>query len=120
MAYDEETARRLRGLLRRFADISERKMMGGLAFMTGEAMFCSVSGRGGLLVRVEPSSLEAALREAGAERADMAGRTMAGFVRVRPDAIATDEALRGWVERGLAAAAALDKPKATAGKRRVR
>ena len=118
MAYDEEMARRLRGLLSERPDVSEKKMMGGLAFVTGGSMFCSVSGRGGLLVRVTPSSLETALNEPGVERADMAGRQMSGFVRVRLEGLASDKALRGWIERGLAAVAALEKPKP--GRRRVR
>ena len=52
MAYDEETAARVRKVLSGRRDVVEKKMMGGLSFMVDGAMFCSVSGRGGLLVRV--------------------------------------------------------------------
>ena len=36
------------------ADLHERKMMGGVAFMVKGGMCCAVSGRGGMLVRVGP------------------------------------------------------------------
>ena len=51
-AYDEETAARVRKVLSGRRDVVEKKMMGGLSFMADGAMFCSVGGRGGLLVRV--------------------------------------------------------------------
>ena len=52
MAYDEETAGRIRKLLADRSDVVEKKMMGGLSFMVQDRMCCAVSGRGGLLVRV--------------------------------------------------------------------
>ena len=52
MAYDEKTAERVRALLSDRRDVVEKKLMGGLCFMVKGGMCCSVSGRGGLLVRV--------------------------------------------------------------------
>ena len=52
MAFDEKTADRVRGVLSDRRDVVERKMMGGLCFMVKGGMCCSVSGRGGLLVRI--------------------------------------------------------------------
>ena len=52
MAYDEKTVERVRNLLSARRDIVEKKLMGGLCFMVKGAMCCSVSGRGGLLIRV--------------------------------------------------------------------
>jgi hypothetical protein len=63
MAYDEETAARVRKVLSGRRDVVEKKMMGGLSFMVDGAMFCSVSGRGGLLVRVGAEAQERVLRE---------------------------------------------------------
>ena len=56
MAYDEATAERVRKLLSGRRDVAEKKMMGGLCFMVKGAMCCSVSGQGGLLVRVGPAA----------------------------------------------------------------
>src|SRR5882757_6890396 len=52
MAYDEKTAERVREVLSDRRDVVEKKLMGGLSFMVNGSMCCSVSGRGGLLVRV--------------------------------------------------------------------
>jgi TfoX/Sxy family transcriptional regulator of competence genes len=109
MAYDEATAKRVRGLLTGRKGIAEKTLMGGLAFMANDVMCCSVSGRGGLLVRVIPETREALLREPHAEPAEMRGRQMTGFIRVQAEGYRTEPSLKTWVDRGLAAAAA--KPK---------
>jgi TfoX/Sxy family transcriptional regulator of competence genes len=111
MAYDEQLAERVRRILKPRGDVAEKKMMGGLSFMAGGAMCCSASGKGGLLVRVDPKTHEALLGEDHVEPADIAGRRMTGFVRVAAEGYRTDAALKKWVERGLAAAAAQPKEK---------
>src|SRR5882762_3474315 len=52
MAYDEKTAERVREVLSDRRGVVEKKLIGGLCFMVNGSMCCSVSGRGGLLVRV--------------------------------------------------------------------
>jgi TfoX/Sxy family transcriptional regulator of competence genes len=106
MAYDEKTAERLRKVLAGRRDVVEKKMMGGLCFMAKGGMSCSVSGRGGLLVRVDPQAYENMLLEPHVAPVEMRGRVMRGFVRVAPDGYRTEAALKRWVERGLNAAAA--------------
>jgi TfoX/Sxy family transcriptional regulator of competence genes len=101
MAYDEQTAERVRKVFSGRRDVVEKKMMGGLCFMVKGAMCCSVSGRGGLLVRVGAQAHEQTLREPHVKPMEMRGRTMTGFVRVAPDGYRTDAALKKWVERGL-------------------
>jgi hypothetical protein len=78
MAYDEKTAMRVRKLLSGRPDVAERKMMGGLCFMVRGHMCCSVSGRGGLMVRVGPDAYDAALREPHIQPIEMGGRSMTG------------------------------------------
>jgi hypothetical protein len=53
MAYEEGLAARVRALLASRADVSERKMFGGLTFMVGGTMCCSVNGDE-LIVRLDP------------------------------------------------------------------
>lgn len=106
MAFDEATAERVRKLLQRRRDVVERKVMGGLCFMADGAMCCAVSGKGGLLVRVDPSAQERMLGEPNVSPADMRGRRMTGFVRVAPAGYRTEAALKKWIERGLAGVAA--------------
>ena len=105
MAYDEETAERVRKVLAGRRDVTARKMMGGLAFMVKGTMCCSVSGRGGLLVRVGAD--EGVFGEPHVRRVKMGARTMSGFARVDPEGYATDAALKKWVARGLDAGASL-------------
>jgi TfoX/Sxy family transcriptional regulator of competence genes len=119
MAYDEKTAERVRDVLSGRRGVVEKKLMGGLCFMVDGSMCCSVSGRGGLLIRVGGEAHERMLAEPHVAPMEMRGRAMTGFVRVAPDGYRTAAALRKWIERGLAAAAsAKQKPKKT--KRRGR
>jgi TfoX/Sxy family transcriptional regulator of competence genes len=109
MGYDEKLAERVRRILAARRDVEEKKMMGGLSFMAGGAMCCAASGKGGLLVRVDPKARERFMEEEHVRPADIAGRRMTGFLRVAPEGYRTDESLTKWIERGLTAAAA--KPK---------
>jgi TfoX/Sxy family transcriptional regulator of competence genes len=112
MAYDEKLAERIRKLTAGRRDIVERKMMGGLTFMTDSGMFCSASGKGGLLVRVAPETRDKLLGEDHAAPADIGGRRMTGFIRVAPEGYRTDAGLKKWIERGLIAAASRPAAKA--------
>ena len=111
MAYDEATAERIRRILSDRDEVAEKAMMGGLSFMVGGTMCCSVSGRGGLLVRVDPEARTRLLREPHAQPADIGARRMTGFIRVGPDGYGTEATLRKWVEIGLAAQPAKAPPK---------
>jgi hypothetical protein len=105
MAYDEGTAERVRKALAGRRDVAAKKMMGGLVFMVKGSMCCSVSGRGGLLVRVGAD--EGVFGEPHVQRVKMGARTMSGFARVNPEGYATDAALKAWIKRGLDAVASL-------------
>jgi TfoX/Sxy family transcriptional regulator of competence genes len=119
MAYDEKTAERVRDALARRGGVVEKKLMGGLCFMVNGAMCCSVSGRGGLLIRVAADAREQALAEPHVAPMEMRGRVMSGFVRVAPEGYRTATALRKWVERGAAAAASAKEQPRKARKRRT-
>src|SRR3954465_3054059 len=65
MAYDEDLANRIRELMAGEPGVTEMRMFGGLAFLLGGHMSVAASGRGGLMVRVEPEEAEAPLGEPG-------------------------------------------------------
>jgi len=109
MAYDEQTAERVRKVLAGRRDVAAKKMMGGLAFMVKGSMCCSVSGRGGLLIRVGAD--EGVFGEPHVRQVKMDARTMSGFARVDPEGYATDAALKTWVQLGLDAVASLPADK---------
>ncbi|HLW95192.1 MAG TPA: TfoX/Sxy family protein [Solirubrobacteraceae bacterium] len=101
MAYDEDLANRLREQLAGEAAITEKKMFGGLAFLLHGHMTVSASGRGGMLVRLDPAANDAALKRPHATLMTMGGRTMEGWIRVAPAGIATKRDLGAWVKRSL-------------------
>jgi hypothetical protein len=82
--------------------VAEKPMFGGLAFLLGGHMVVSASGRGGLLLRVDPAETQSLLRPPEVGRFEMRGREMDGWLRVDPAALATEEDLRSWVGRGVA------------------
>jgi TfoX/Sxy family transcriptional regulator of competence genes len=107
MAYDEELGARIRALLGNRPDLTEQKMFGGLAFLVGGNMAIAASGQGGILVRVDPGESDELVATTPAERMEMGGRSMAGWLRVDADHVADDSALAEWVERGSAYAGSL-------------
>lgn len=115
MPYDQITAERVRNVLSSRRDVIEKRLMGGLCFMVGGAMCCSVSARGGLLIRVGPAAHERMLEEPHVSAMRMGGRTVRGFVRVAPEGYRTDAALRKWIARGLDFVATLPAKPARAG-----
>jgi TfoX/Sxy family transcriptional regulator of competence genes len=111
MAYDEDLAHRIREAMSGENGVVEKKMFGGLAFLIGGHMSVSVSGRGGLLLRVPPEETEALLGKPHAGPFEMRGKTMDGWLRVEPGGVRTKRQLERWVQRGVSYARSLP-PKA--------
>jgi TfoX/Sxy family transcriptional regulator of competence genes len=107
VAYDEELAARIRGLLGDEPGLTEQKMFGGLAFLIGGNMAVAASGQGGLLVRVDPAESDTLSGTTPAYAMEMRGREMKGWLRVDASDVETKEALTEWVERGAAYARSL-------------
>jgi TfoX/Sxy family transcriptional regulator of competence genes len=100
VAYDEELAGRIRELLGGEADLTEKKMFGGLAFLIGGNMAIAASGQGGVLVRVDPARSESLVATTNASLMEMRGRQMAGWLRVDDDEVRTKRQLAKWVVLG--------------------
>lgn len=107
MAYDEDLADRIRGLLADEPGVAEQAMFGGLAFLVGGHMAVAASGQGGLMVRVEPAETDALVEEPHAEPMVMRGRPMQGWLRVADEGVSEEPALERWVARGVAYARSL-------------
>jgi TfoX/Sxy family transcriptional regulator of competence genes len=107
VAYDEELADRVRGLIGSETGQTEQKMFGGLAFLIGGNMAVAASGQGGLLVRVDPAESDALVESTNASVMEMRGRRMRGWLRVDADAVRDDRELAAWVERGATYARSL-------------
>jgi len=100
LSYDPETAERVRQLLAGRDDVAEKRMVGGLSFLVNGNMCCGVTGRA-LMVRVGAEGRGQALREPHVRPMRFAGRDLSGFICVEPAGFAADDALAGWVRRGL-------------------
>ena len=98
MAFDEGLAERLREVLADRPGITEKRMFGGLAFMSNDYMFIGIVGDV-LMARVGPEGQEEALSRSHVRVMDFTGRPMKGYVFVDPAGFESDEALAGWVER---------------------
>jgi hypothetical protein len=107
VAYDDDLADRIRGLLDGELGVDEKKMFGGLAFLIGGNMAIAASGQGGVLVRVDPALSDKLVDTTSAQTAVMRGRPMQGWLRVAPEHLGTKRQLAKWVQLGAAYARSL-------------
>lgn len=111
MAFDPGLAQRVREVIGDRADVSERRMFGGLAFLVDGKMFVGVQDST-LMARVGPERHDDAMSMPHVRVMDFTGRPMRGYVYLDPPAIEDDAALAKWVNWCLAYVAALPlKPK---------
>ena len=108
MPYDEKLAARIRDMLAERSGVKEQKMFGGVGFMLRGNMCCGVHGNE-LIVRVSPEESDEAVGEPNVRLMDLPGKPMRGWLLVSPEAIRTEKALRGWVDRGANFAGSLPK-----------
>ena len=106
MAYDEDLAQRVREVLAARADVTERKMFGGIAFMVAGNMACGVLGDD-LIVRLGDEEGKRALAEDGVRPFDFTGKPMKSTVFVSPELTSDDVGLTEWVDAGAAYASSL-------------
>jgi TfoX/Sxy family transcriptional regulator of competence genes len=92
MAYDEDLANRVREAVPTDAEVTERKMFGGLAFLVGGHMFVGIVGRE-LMVRL---GYQQALELDNVREMDFTGRPMKNMIFVQPAGL-HGPALEHWV-----------------------
>jgi len=106
VAYDSALAERVRQALAdrpervAEADLVEKKMFGGIAFLVRGHMCCGIVG-GDLMLRVGPDAYEKTLALAHVRPMDFTGRPLRGMVYVDAAGLKGSRALGGWLERGL-------------------
>lgn len=100
MAYDEGLAQRIREFVEQRPGITEKRMFGGVAFMSQGHMFVGIVGET-LMVRVGPAAYAGALAKPHVREMDFTGKPMKGYVYVDAEGFESDAALRGWVDAGL-------------------
>ncbi len=107
VAYDVDLASRIRRVVQGERGLTEKPMFGGLSFLINGNMAVSASGKGGLLLRIDPADGELLVSGPHLRRFEMRGREMHGWLRVDAEALETDDDLRGWVRHGVTYARSL-------------
>jgi TfoX/Sxy family transcriptional regulator of competence genes len=110
MAYDEKLSNRVRAILKDQSALVEKKMFGGLAYLSRGKMFAGILNKD-LVVRVGPEANDAALKELHTRPMDFTGKPMKGHIYVSPDGVKTPAQLRKWLMRGQKFVASLPPAK---------
>ena len=100
MAFDEGLAYRIRELVQTRRAITERRMFGGLAFMSHGHMFVGVIGNT-LMARVGPAEYAGALARRHVREMDFSGKPMKGYVYVDASGLEEEPDLKQWVDACL-------------------
>jgi hypothetical protein len=106
VAYDEGLAERIRDLLADEADVTEKRMFGGLWFLLRGNMCVGVV-KDELMVRTGPDAYETLLNLPHARKMDFTGRPMKGLLFVGVDGLLADRDLASWVSHGVSYARSL-------------
>jgi len=93
MAYSENLALRIRDYFGQRADVEEKKMFGGIAFMVSGHMCIGVRGES-IVARIGPDNFDKALSKPGTRQMDFTGRPSKGFVYVSEDVLPDDHSLK--------------------------
>lgn len=103
VAYDLDTAERVRAIIGPRPDLREKSMFGGLAFMVSGNLAIGLMGSmEGLIVRVDPADQPRLRSLKGVGPFVMRGREAKGWVVVDLARLRSTRDLSRWVERGLA------------------
>jgi TfoX/Sxy family transcriptional regulator of competence genes len=108
MTYDEKLAERIRKLLKKKNEITEKKMFGGIAFLSNGKMFCGVIKKD-LVIRTGKEHYEEALTKPYTRPMDFTGQAMKGFVYVSTMGCKTEKILSQWVNLGIETVVSLGK-----------
>ena len=110
MAYDEETAQRMRSALSGLEGLSEKRMMGGLCFLVNGNMIGAADrpkdGAARFMFRIGKDNQAAGNALPGAEPLIQGGRRMSGFFFV-DEAGCEDSHLKQWLSLALSHAMSL-------------
>jgi hypothetical protein len=109
---------RFGSVMDRYPDVERRKMFGYPAAFVGGNMATGLFAEH-WVVRLSESEREAAIGRGATQFEVMPGRPMKDFVVIPPAIVADDDAIGGWVEKGLAHAGAMPPKQPSARKKKA-
>jgi TfoX/Sxy family transcriptional regulator of competence genes len=112
MAYDEKLAERIHAAVRGWRGLSTRRMFGSIGWML-DGNICAGIWKDSLIVRCGPDEWPRLLREPHVAEFDITGRSMKGWLMVRPTGIADARTLEEWLRRSHDFVRTLPKKAAT-------
>jgi hypothetical protein len=98
MAYDRQLATRIDAAVRTWRGLSTKKMFGSIGWMLN-GNICVGIWKDSLIVRCGPDEWPALLQRSHVAEFDITGRSMKGWLMVRPAGIADDAGLGEWLQR---------------------
>ena len=96
MAYNEKLVVRVRQALAHLADVEEKKMFSGIAFMVNGKMCINISGDR-LMCRFDPALTDAVAEKRGFEEMVMKGKVLKGYCYVALEGLRTKKEFDYWI-----------------------
>jgi|SRR5688572_9719856 len=97
MAYNEQTAERVRKALSGTKKLVEKKMFGGIAFMINNKMCVGVD-KDDLMIRCLPEMNDELLSKKGVRPFDLTGKPMKGWLLVSPEGTKSKKDFDWWID----------------------
>ena len=110
MAFDEKAAQRIRDVIRNKAEVTEKQMFGGIAFLWNGNMFCGVNDDE-LMLRLGEEVATDSLSEPHVRQMDFTGRPLKSYVYVAAAGFKTKSQLKRWVDQTIRFAKTLPRKK---------
>ena len=98
MPYNEELDARIKKVVCRWKNTTNRKMFGGVCHLINGNMFCGVH-KDSLILRLGEKTSQAALSLAHVRPFDITGKPMKGWVMVAEKGYKKDKDLKDWLDK---------------------
>lgn len=100
MAYNIETAERIRAALKNIPSITEKKMFGGISFLLRGKMTVGIINDD-LAVRVIESKMNTCMQNSNVRPMDFTKTPMKEFIYVSQEGFTNEEELMHWINLGI-------------------
>ena len=100
MAINETLTDRVREILAHIANVEEKKMFSGIAFMVDEKLCIAVRGDN-IMLRIDPAIHDKLVVKPGCSSMIMKGKDLDGYVVVDESVLNTQQQLIYWVQLAL-------------------